>query len=310
MDAATFTTVRLLAGACVLAAIVRARGGRRRRPPAAGARLVGPARRCSRTRRRSRSHTCESGGDRRAAAVRRRADHDDRVGTPDGRTTAGGPGRHRRRRRGPGMADVAVGAPAQSDRQRADGRRRVRVGRLFDRRQEGDERAGRERAQLRLGGPARAAAEPAAAGSVGRGRREGRFCSPADVRRHALGVGDAIWYRALRGLTATQAGIVQLSVPVIAAAGAVVFLNEAVNPRLAIWGAAVIGGLALVLWIGSRGVDCAAMNDHGRGRREFLAGMVGRRGALYGWRLGRRARRPRPTGRRRRAGTTSHRRRI
>ena len=61
------------------------------------------------------------------------------------------------------------------------------------------------------------------------------------------GLGYAIWYRALRGLTATQAGIVQLSVPVMAAAGAVVFLNESVNPRLAISGAAVIGGLALVL---------------------------------------------------------------
>jgi drug/metabolite transporter (DMT)-like permease len=61
------------------------------------------------------------------------------------------------------------------------------------------------------------------------------------------GLGYAVWYRALRGLTATQAGIVQLSVPVIAAAGAVVFLHESVSPRLAISGAAVIGGLTLVL---------------------------------------------------------------
>jgi drug/metabolite transporter (DMT)-like permease len=61
------------------------------------------------------------------------------------------------------------------------------------------------------------------------------------------GVGYAIWYRALRGLSATQAGIVQLSVPVIAAGGAVAFLGESVSPRLAVSGAAVIGGLALVL---------------------------------------------------------------
>ncbi len=61
------------------------------------------------------------------------------------------------------------------------------------------------------------------------------------------GVGYAIWYRALRGLSATQAGIVQLSVPVIAAGGAVAFLGESVSPRLAIAGAAVIGGVALVL---------------------------------------------------------------
>ena len=61
------------------------------------------------------------------------------------------------------------------------------------------------------------------------------------------GVGYAIWYRALRGLSATQAGIVQLSVPVIAAGGAVAFLGESVSPRLAVSGAVVIGGLALVL---------------------------------------------------------------
>jgi drug/metabolite transporter (DMT)-like permease len=61
------------------------------------------------------------------------------------------------------------------------------------------------------------------------------------------GLGYAIWYRALRGLSSTQAAIVQLSVPVIAAAGAVVVLGESVNPRLAVSSLAVIGGLALVL---------------------------------------------------------------
>ena len=62
------------------------------------------------------------------------------------------------------------------------------------------------------------------------------------------GLGYAIWYRALRGLTATRAAILQLAVPVIAAAGAVVFLHESVNPRLAVSAAAVLGGLGLVLW--------------------------------------------------------------
>jgi drug/metabolite transporter (DMT)-like permease len=61
------------------------------------------------------------------------------------------------------------------------------------------------------------------------------------------GLGYAIWYRALRGLTATQAAILQLCVPIIAAAGAVVVLHESVNPRLAVSSAAVIGGVALVL---------------------------------------------------------------
>jgi drug/metabolite transporter (DMT)-like permease len=61
------------------------------------------------------------------------------------------------------------------------------------------------------------------------------------------GLGYAIWYRALRGLTATQAAIVQLSVPVIAALGAVALLGETVSPRLAAAGAAVLGGVAVVL---------------------------------------------------------------
>jgi len=61
------------------------------------------------------------------------------------------------------------------------------------------------------------------------------------------GLGYAIWYRALRGLSATQAAILQLGVPVIAAIGAVVVLHESVNPRLALASLAVIGGVALVL---------------------------------------------------------------
>jgi drug/metabolite transporter (DMT)-like permease len=61
------------------------------------------------------------------------------------------------------------------------------------------------------------------------------------------GLGYAIWYRALRGLTATQAAILQLSVPVIAAVGAVALLRESLNPRLVVSGGAVLGGLSLVL---------------------------------------------------------------
>ncbi|MEO8168642.1 MAG: EamA family transporter, partial [bacterium] len=45
----------------------------------------------------------------------------------------------------------------------------------------------------------------------------------------ASGVGYAIWYTALRGLTPTQAGIVQLLVPVLAALGGVLFLGEVVS---------------------------------------------------------------------------------
>lgn len=63
----------------------------------------------------------------------------------------------------------------------------------------------------------------------------------------ASGVGYAIWYTALRGLTATTAATVQLSVPVLAALGAVVFLGESVSLRLVLAALAILGGIALVL---------------------------------------------------------------
>jgi drug/metabolite transporter (DMT)-like permease len=61
------------------------------------------------------------------------------------------------------------------------------------------------------------------------------------------GVGYAIWYTALRGLKATSAATVQLSVPVFAAIGGIAFLGEAINLRLLIAAAAILGGIALVI---------------------------------------------------------------
>jgi drug/metabolite transporter (DMT)-like permease len=61
------------------------------------------------------------------------------------------------------------------------------------------------------------------------------------------GLGYAIWYRALPRLSVTQAAVAQLSVPVIAALGAAVVLDERLTARLAISGVAVLGGVALVL---------------------------------------------------------------
>lgn len=61
------------------------------------------------------------------------------------------------------------------------------------------------------------------------------------------GVGYAIWYAALRGLTATRAATVQLSVPVIAALGGVALLGEPVALRLLVASVAVLGGIALVV---------------------------------------------------------------
>lgn len=63
----------------------------------------------------------------------------------------------------------------------------------------------------------------------------------------ASGVGYAVWYTALRGLKATSAATLQLSVPVLAALGGIVFLGEAVTGRLLLASAAILGGIALVM---------------------------------------------------------------
>jgi drug/metabolite transporter (DMT)-like permease len=62
------------------------------------------------------------------------------------------------------------------------------------------------------------------------------------------GIGYAIWYTALPALKATQAATVQLSVPVIAALGGIVFLGEALTLRLILASIAILGGIALVIF--------------------------------------------------------------
>ena len=63
----------------------------------------------------------------------------------------------------------------------------------------------------------------------------------------ASGLGYVIWYAALRGLTATRAATVQLSVPVIAAFGGVILISEQLTVRLLLASIATLGGVALVL---------------------------------------------------------------
>lgn len=63
----------------------------------------------------------------------------------------------------------------------------------------------------------------------------------------ASGCGYVIWYAALRGLTTARAATVQLSVPVIAAIGAVLLLSEPPTLRLVLAAAATLGGVAIVL---------------------------------------------------------------
>jgi drug/metabolite transporter (DMT)-like permease len=63
----------------------------------------------------------------------------------------------------------------------------------------------------------------------------------------ASGVGYTIWYIALGGLSATQAAVVQLSVPVIAAFGGIIFVSESITLRLTFSAALILGGILLVM---------------------------------------------------------------
>ncbi len=63
----------------------------------------------------------------------------------------------------------------------------------------------------------------------------------------ASGIGYAIWYSVLPSLKAANAATVQLSVPVITALGGVLFLGEAVTLRLVLASFAILGGIALVI---------------------------------------------------------------
>jgi drug/metabolite transporter (DMT)-like permease len=61
------------------------------------------------------------------------------------------------------------------------------------------------------------------------------------------GVGYSVWFTALRGLTTTQAALMQLFVPIIAALGGILFLSETLTTRLIGAGLLIIGGVALAL---------------------------------------------------------------
>lgn len=64
----------------------------------------------------------------------------------------------------------------------------------------------------------------------------------------ASAVGYAIWYSVLPYLAATKAATLQLSVPVIAAFAGVIVLDEAVTTRLLFASLAILGGIGLVVY--------------------------------------------------------------
>ncbi|MEM0911819.1 MAG: DMT family transporter [Pseudomonadota bacterium] len=63
----------------------------------------------------------------------------------------------------------------------------------------------------------------------------------------ASGVGYTIWYRALRDLSAIQAAVLQLLVPVIAALGGVLIVNESITVRLVIASLLILGGIFITI---------------------------------------------------------------
>ncbi len=63
----------------------------------------------------------------------------------------------------------------------------------------------------------------------------------------ASGLGYTVWYAALKFHTATRAAILQLAVPVLAAAGGIAFLSETISARLLLATALILGGIALAI---------------------------------------------------------------
>lgn len=69
------------------------------------------------------------------------------------------------------------------------------------------------------------------------------------------GIGYAVWYTALPQLRATSAATVQLSVPALAAIAGIVLLGEAPTWRLVLATLAILGGIAMVVRVRSRARD-------------------------------------------------------
>jgi drug/metabolite transporter (DMT)-like permease len=63
----------------------------------------------------------------------------------------------------------------------------------------------------------------------------------------ASSIGYVIWYKALGGLSAVQAAVVQLLVPAIAAFGGVIFISEIITLRLALSALMILGGILSVV---------------------------------------------------------------
>ena len=63
----------------------------------------------------------------------------------------------------------------------------------------------------------------------------------------ASGIGYTIWYIALTGLSSIQAAVVQLVVPIIAAIGGIMFADESISMRLILASAMILGGILFLI---------------------------------------------------------------
>ena len=61
------------------------------------------------------------------------------------------------------------------------------------------------------------------------------------------GIGYTIWYMAMEGLSKIQTAVIQLLVPIIAAFGGVIFVDEKITFRLSIASILVLGGILVVV---------------------------------------------------------------
>ena len=63
----------------------------------------------------------------------------------------------------------------------------------------------------------------------------------------ASGIGYTVWYSALNFHTATRAAVLQLTVPVIASVGGLLFMSETADLRLIVASGLVLGGIGLTI---------------------------------------------------------------
>jgi len=68
----------------------------------------------------------------------------------------------------------------------------------------------------------------------------------------ASGMGYVAWYAALRGLTRIRASVVQLLVPIVAAAAGILLLGETLTVHLVLSAALILGGVAVAVAVASR----------------------------------------------------------